>query len=458
MNTIAKASLKKNIRLSLDPGRSLVSVVPNGWAGPRGNFAPTHARDRFLGHPVCQETLFTSPPGLINLDTGAPGPSLLRRAQETLKGAVEQWSNFEPSFLSMQYGPTQGSGRFREQLADFLTRQYGAVYVSPDSLFQTNGATQGLSQCLTTFFGCAEKKEAFVEDPTYFLAPKMLREHGFKVNAVPVTRSGMCMDRLEASLRDASNAGRLDGSAEFSGIIYCVPSYHNPTGCSMPESSRKHLVELAHKYRMLVVADDVYELLPHGRVLGPDRLVSYDLRSGADRGHVISNSTFSKIVAPGVRTGWIEAGSNIIHSLQNSAGASSSGANNQTMGAILAEMMCSQDLDQLLQETRQEYFLRMQAVQTVFAQHAPAGCTLSAPEGGMCLWVTMPPHFDSHEVLIQAREAGISFKPGDLFSSSIPASSRNCFRVVVPHYDSATLVGAVRTLCQILSSYAMAKS
>ena len=176
--------------LAASPARSRLVIAPEGWLGPRGNFAPAQASDPFLQWPRCEETLFTSPPGLINLDTGAPCAHLLSQAQQVLLAGVEHWHAQPRSITSMQYGPVEGTGAFRRALAQFLSTQYAphGAGVSPDSLLQTSGATHGLALALQVFFGRAapERKMVFIEDPTYFLAPKMFAEQGFQLTPVPL--------------------------------------------------------------------------------------------------------------------------------------------------------------------------------------------------------------------------------------------------------------------------------
>lgn len=433
------------------------SLLPQmQWSGPRGNFAPAGANDAYLNAPTCGETLFTSPKGLVNLDTGAPCQWWLREAQKLIDSGVEQWKKNDRSVFSLQYGPTAGQRCFRSALATFLTRQYGesSASVAPDGLFQTTGATQGFSQCLTAFFGRTplQQRTVFMEDTTYFLAPKVAAEHGFNIRPVPVGQQGLDVTALEESVQAAAEEGALaDGL--FSGVVYCIPTHHNPTGVTLPVESRKRLVEVAETHNLLVICDDVYELLSHPTASIPPRLVQYD---SSEHGCVIGNGSFSKILAPGVRTGWIEARPKLVEHLAASATVSSSGANSQLMGAILAELMQSQQLDSFVEVLQLELCARMEAVQARFQQQAPPDCTLTPAEGGMCTWLEMPAHFDSHAVLLDARRAGVSFKPGDLFTShsSFDAHRRNCCRIVVPHYDVATLLGGIDALCGVLWDHA----
>lgn len=437
------------------------SVAPVGWAGPRGNFLPAAWQDDpFRAQATCTETLFTEAPGLINLDTGAPCSYLLNRAQACFAEGTVAWAARGRSNLNLQYGPVSGTLDFRTQLAGFLAQQYGEV-VEPSGLFQTSGATQGLAHVLSAFFGRSRRKVAFVEDPTYFLAPKIFEEHGFEV--VPVAhqhlgeqRGALDLDALEMEVSLANAAGALDDSSRFRGIVYCVPTYHNPTGTTMPAASRERLVAIARKYRLLVVTDDVYELLPYPGFDAPPRVLSYDLQGGQG-GNVVSNGTFSKILGPGVRTGWIEAAPKLAEALADSSTVASSGAFSQLTGSIISELLRSGRQVELLEETRALYARRMRALQASFARHAPRGCSLTAPAGGMCAWLTMPEGTDSHAILRDARRRGVSFKPGDWFSPAAMPRGRNACRLVVAHYDEETLARGVELLCDVLAEHGAAR-
>jgi DNA-binding transcriptional MocR family regulator len=143
------------------------SLVPQSWQGVRGNFAPGNAADPFLGFPKCKETLFTSPPGLINLDTGAPCASLLAKAKDTMAEGMAHWQEMDAS-STMQYGPVEGTYAYRERLAGFLERAYGDADgdIPCNTLLQTSGATHGLQLVISTIFGRVPlaRRVAFIEE------------------------------------------------------------------------------------------------------------------------------------------------------------------------------------------------------------------------------------------------------------------------------------------------------
>ena len=365
-------------RLSTIAARQHLPIAPTGWLGPRGNFAPPGAADPFLNVAKCDKTLFTSAPGLINLDTGAPCAHLLAQGKAILARGMARWAE-EACHSSMQYGPTQGTASFRRALSKFLSAEYGPMASThPDDLMQTSGATHGLALALTTFFGRkrAGEKVAFIEDPSYFLAPNMFREQGFELVPVPLKGSeGLDLDLLESAVLGARERGQLRPPAspsdplEFSGVVYTIPSFHNPTGATMPATARQRLVQLARDHNLLIVSDDVYELLQHEHDPSrPHRLAWYDRQRDHGGMHVLGNSTFSKILGPGVRVGWFESHPALIERLVNSATISSSGASAQLMGSVLEAAMASGDVTGMLFTMRQLLARRTAAVQARFEQ------------------------------------------------------------------------------------------
>ncbi|KAL1511163.1 hypothetical protein AB1Y20_005979 [Prymnesium parvum] len=466
---------------SVTEGR--LGIFPGDWTGPRGNAVPSRASDPYLNFPKCEETLFTSPPGLINLDTGAPCAELLSQGARAMYVGMQHWQQQPRAFTSMQYGPTHGTAAFRRAVADFLNQRYNGAPVSPTALVQTCGATHGLSLTLNTFFGRHATKMAFVEDPCYFLAPSMLHEQGFHVVPVPHhpcqpgRATGLDVEALEAAVLAAKARGQLHQSSnaeEFAAVVYVVPSHHNPTGAVMPEESRRKLVRIARELNLLVLSDDLYELLyfPSERSSSrsdqpspPARLVSLDFEEGGS-GNVVSNNSFSKILGPGVRCGWIEARSELVDRISGSATLASSGGSAQLTGALIASAIEVGAADETLDLMTTTLASRMAAIHTAFNAYAPPGCTLSQPSGGMCAWLQMPQHVDSHEVLLEARQLGVSFKPGDLFSSAKAvgrhaqtnsARLRSCCRLVSAHYDAQTLQQGIQLLCNAIAKVSCRK-
>jgi len=185
------------------------------------------------------------PEGTINFGIGQPSADLLpvdlvRQASQSFFDTAQP--------LELNYGVTQGDERFLDSLAAFLTEGYSSN-ASPDELFVTAGSSQGLDLASLVFSKPGDT--VFVEEPSYFLAFQIFRDHGLNIVGIPVDDDGLCIDALRRELKSHSPA-----------FLYTISSYHNPGGQCTSEARRRQIVELAVEHDFLIIADEVYELLP----------------------------------------------------------------------------------------------------------------------------------------------------------------------------------------------------
>lgn len=294
---------------------------------------------------------------------------------------------------------------------------------------------------------------ALVEDPTYFLAVRLLSDYGLRIVSVRSDADGLCVDALEAQLRCLPAA---TGPRRFRALLYLVPTYNNPTGSCMPLERRRRIVALAYAYDALVVCDDVYECLSFaGAPPTPPRIAALD--EGAD-GRIVSNGSFSKIVCPGLRLGWLEAAPALLARISTSGLALSGGAPNHFLSAAMARMLERGACDRLLVQLRAAYAARRDAVLRALQQSAPPGVAYTQPAGGYFVWLTLPlarsggapVRADELLDLCRAR-ARVLFQPGNLFSAS--RSCGHCIRLSYAHYPEAVLGPAVRAVCACIAAY-----
>nr|KAJ3422816.1 Transmembrane protein 19 [Polyrhizophydium stewartii] len=258
----------------------------------------------------------------VAFEYGAPGPDLL--PTQLLAAAAQHRLSQPDAHTSLQYGPVLGDLRFRRELAAFLTRQYGRESnpVVAENLCITNGASQSFSNLITLFAG--PDTTIYIENPTYFLAIRVLEDHGIPRSdlvAVPVDANGIRVDVLEQRLQQAKPAKHRQSPEQpaphpkrFANVLYLVPTYSNPTGATLPLERRRALVKLAREHDMLVICDDIYQMLhfeeplaeagsvelPRGS-LPPPRIVALDPAldpESSEFGNIVSNGSFSKLLAP----------------------------------------------------------------------------------------------------------------------------------------------------------------
>ena len=333
------------------------------------------------------------PPGVIDLGMGNPDIDML--PLELLRQSAEV--HFATGDRrSLQYGVEQGDGYFRRALADFLTRAHG-THVDPDLLFVTTGASSALDLLCTLYTRPGDM--IFVEEPSYFLALRIFQDHGLRVVPIPMDDDGMDLDALGEKL------------AEFRPkFIYIIPTFQNPSGLTLSQARREKLVKWAQRYNFLVVADEVYHFLPYTKT-PPKAFAAF----AEDVEQVISVNSFSKILAPGLRLGWIQAHRAIIERLAGSGLLDSGGGMNPFTSALVHGVIESGGLEKNIASLRVEYARRLNALDAALSQHLPAA-EYSLPQGGFFFWVHLP-GVDAAVLRRKAREFKVDLRQGALFSS-----------------------------------------
>lgn len=238
---------------------------------------------------------------------GWPHPELL--GQPELRQALTEsfQKGLEISEQSLNYGDPEsgaymlGHPRFRQALAAFLEKQYKAP-VDWKTLMSTGGASMGTD--IAARIHCKPGDIAVVEEPTYYLSFTMIKDRGMSLLGVPMESDGMDMNALEKLLKE--NPGKIK-------MVYTVPVHHNPTGICMSDAKRQRLVALAKEHRFMIVADEAYQLL-NFEDCGIKPMFYHDDKEDP---RVLSISTFSKLIGPGIKVGWIHAHEPLLKPLTN---------------------------------------------------------------------------------------------------------------------------------------------
>jgi 2-aminoadipate transaminase len=384
-----------------------------------------------------------TPPGLIDLGRGDPQLALLP-LEMLHRAAQNRLTQKDNAFL--QYGAEQGDGYFRLALADFLSDGYG-FDVDPETLFITAGISSALDLLCTLFTKWGDA--VLVEEPSYFLALRIFADHGLQVVSVPTDESGLVMDRLDQAL--------WQHRPKF---LYLIPAFQNPSGHTLTEERRQRLLALAHEHSLLVIADEVYQFLSY--TLQPPRCFG----AYTEHPNVISLGSFSKILAPGLRLGWIQANANIIKQLAGCGLLDSGGGMNPFTSAIVRGVIESGDLKKNIARLVQVYAARLKAMDESLRRHLPPkvlppkvlkGKALKGkgqaefvtPHGGYFFWVRLP-GIDTLELRARAAAHQVDFRPGSLFSSQ--AGLRDYLRLGVSFYDSDEIEEGVVRLSKCIGA------
>ena len=361
--------------------------------------------------------------GLISLCVGAPDDLLLEECRKLIQKATEAL-HASGKLSSFQYGAKLGDPVYRTELAKFLTDQYGSK-VESDSLIANAGASQGLQVLISTLF---QKDDfAFVEDPTYFLSIKMLKEDlNMKVIGVPTDAGGIIVEELEKLLVEHSSKFRAPTDKKpFSSLVYLVPTFNNPKGGCLSAERSKKLVTVLRKHNALGVCDDVYNSLPYLDdgppfvTKAPPRLFAYDVKSDADyKGNVVSNGTFSKLLGPGLRIGWLECPTSVVKCFaENCSYLQSGGGFNHYMSCVLGTALQLGLVSKHVIYARQVYAGRMKALCDAIDELVPQA-KYTRPRGGYFVWIVLPIEIDSRKMAKLCEEKyKIKFWPGPFCSN-----------------------------------------
>ena len=364
--------------------------------------------------------------GIIDLGLGDPNPGFFPM-DALSRAAEERFKQGDASFL--QYGIEQGDGYFRLALAQFLGRHY-AVPMDPESIFITAGISSALDLLCTLFTQAGDT--IFVEEPTYFLAPKIFADHRLNMVPIPTDDNGLVIESLEENLR------RFQPK-----FLYTIPVHHNPTGTTLTETRRARLRELAQQYDFLILADEVYQLLSYGD-RPPHPFAAYTHME-----NVISLGSFSKILAPGLRLGWIQAHAQVIHRLVASGLLDSGGGMNPFTSAIVRGVIESDGLDQHLHKLIDIYRPRLLRMDSLLKEHL-TGVRYTVPQGGYFFWLRLPESINATELRRQAKSLKLDIRPGPLFSCQ--NGLQNYIRLCFAYYDEAQIEQGILRLKQCLEN------
>jgi DNA-binding transcriptional MocR family regulator len=383
-----------------------------------------------MGYKGCmnktfRKTQISMPEGFLDLGRGDPQLALL--PLELLHRAADVRLG-QPDNSFLQYGPEQGDGYLRLALADFLAAGSGSA-ADPDRLFITAGISSALDLLCTLLTRPGDT--VFVEEPSYFLALSIFADHKLRVVSLPTDESGLIMGAVEEALRQDQPK-----------FLYIIPAFQNPSGHTLTEDRRRRLTELSRDRGFLVVADEVYQYL-HYTLEPPRHFGSY---AGFD--NIISLGSFSKILAPGLRLGWLQADPNLIKRLAGSGLLTSGGGMNPFTSAIVRGLIENGDLQKNIAHLISVYSSRVQAMDAALRKHLPEA-EFTTPHGGYFFWARLP-GCNLQAIRKAAQEHEVDYRPGSLFSSR--GEFNDYLRLSISYYDPPDIDRALERLAQALKT------
>jgi 2-aminoadipate transaminase len=390
-------------------------------------------RTQRMGSSVIRELLkYTEQPDVISFAGGLPAPDVFPvdefadACQRVLRDLGAQ---------ALQYGTTEGYIPLREMIARHSAR-YG-IEITPDNILVTSGSQQALDLLGKIFINRGDR--ILVEAPTYLGALQAWNAYGAEYVAVPLDQDGMMADALEEALRTGPK------------FIYVLPNFQNPTGVTLSLERRHKLIELADRYGVPIIEDDPYGQL---RYEG-DHLPSVVVLDGQYRdncqnvyhGNVIYLSTFSKILAPGVRLAWVIAPPEVIRKLVLAK--QGADLHTSTFNQMVAyEVSHGGFLDRHIHLIRRIYKERRDVMLAAMDAYFPPGVDWTQPKGGLFLWGILPKTINTNELIKVAVERKVAFVPGAPFYPN--GGGKNTMRLNFSNATSENILEGIARLSRVI--------
>ena len=372
------------------PDQSAAHAPPFEWTGHLSKAAQIVAADARRRGAYSQMARTAS--GVISFAGGMPDSSLF--PTDAFRRVLNRVIREEGREL-LQYYPSSGYLPLRQFLSGYLLR-FG-LEARPEDILIVNGTQQGFDLVARTLLDPGDF--VAIEQPSYPRAMQVFRAFGAQLLPVPMAGGGLSVDHLERLLERQAPK-----------LLYCQPSAHNPTGLHMPAAARRRLLDVATRHRLPIVEDGFDGTLFYGE------RPPVPLKASDASGQVIYLGTFSKVLFPGLRLGWIVASPDLIERLEMAKQL----ADIHTSPLIQAAVyhFCRQRLlDRHQARALREYARRRNSLLATLGRRMPEGVTWTETQGGFSLLLELPEGLDAAALLPRAIERGVAFTPGAAFYS-----------------------------------------
>lgn len=334
-------------------------------------------------------------PEMISFAGGIPNPETF---PSSVISKIAAKALAEDPAGTLQYGVTEGIAELRETLAGYMKGQ--GLDAGAEEIMITSGATQTIDLCSQAFL--QQGRTALTESPTFLAALLSFKSHSAAIADIKMDAEGILVDELA----DRLGRSRMKGAEPT--MLYVIPNFQNPTGVTLSEKRRKRLIEIANEHDIIVLEDDPYGRLRYeGEAVRP-------VKAFDDEGRVVYASSFSKILSPGMRVGWLVARADIVKklSIMKQTADVHTGVLSQR---IAEEYIREGHLDRQLPETIRLYGRKQKAMLAALDEFFPEEAKWTHPQGGMFLWATLPSRIDTLKLLPKAVERKVAYMQGRLF-------------------------------------------
>ena len=332
---------------------------------------------------------------------------------------------------ALQYGVTEGYRPLIERLTKFVKDRYN-IGKDFDSLIVTSGAQQVMD--LATKALCDLGDTVICECPSFIGSLNCFRSYGCNLAGVPVEADGMNIEKLEEAIKNATNPR----------FIYTIPNFQNPSGATMSLEKRRAVYELAKKYGLLILEDNPYGDL---RVSGED---IPSIKSFDEDGIVIYAGSFSKLLAPGIRVGYIVAPSPIIAKM--TVGKQASDVHTPVFSQMLVDKWMEQnDIEAHIEKIREIYRRKLNLMCDLIDSELGDFVKYVRPEGGLFVWCELPENVNMLEFVTDCIANKVAVVPGSAFM--INDEETNCFRMNFSTPSDEKIVEGMRILGKVKEKY-----
>lgn len=353
----------------------------------------------------------TSQKNVISFAGGLPDSELFpsEELEESARAVFQKYGS-----KILQYSESEGLKELRAWVCDFYEKRY-QLSIRPEQVLITNGSQQALDLIGKAFIDTGD--QVILEQPSYLGAIQAFMAYEPEILPVPIHQDGLNIDCLEELLR-----------VHKPKLLYLVSNFQNPSGCTLSMEKRRQLADLAEEYNLTIVEDDPYGMLRYeGNDLPPLRYYS---------SQSILCGSFSKIMAPGLRIGWVIAEEAVIQKLLILKQAADLHSNNLSQ-YIANHYLRHYNLQAHIDNLRNHYGKKCQMMYEAFKGALPSTCRVHKAEGGMFLWIELPEYMDAEELLQETIQENVIFVPGKYFFTN--GKGHNTLRVNFTNSSEASI-------------------
>lgn len=337
-------------------------------------------------------------PGLISMAGGMPDSKHL--PFELIKGIIGKW-NHNCARIALQYGTTKGYPPLLQKIAKWMEMQKN-ISMKGQDIIVTTGSQQALSLVSKIFLD--EGDVVLVEIPSFIGAIASFYSYMGIVEGVPMDDNGIKIEKLDYKIESLLGEGR---KIKF---IYTIPNFNNPSGITLSINRRRELLQVSRRYSIPIIEDD-----PYGSLYFDGEESDYlPIKSFDEDGSVVYLGSFSKVLSPGIRLGWIVANEELVAKLELQK--QSFDACTPTLSQLIAhDYLEGGYITDFVKKMREVYRQKRNVMLEVLEKNMPQEVKWTKPKGGLFVWLTLPEYINAEELFQEAIKHRVAFVTGDAF-------------------------------------------